>query len=273
MINNDNGIYKGYKEISGNTGFINDYMSNIDVSEWHTNEYLLINNEDEGDIKELRWDGTKFVPLKLPPSKYVKAKNPLQRCALDLLNNPEITVCALLGVPGSGKSYLCTKMANYCVKEKGWQSKMVFIREPWGEGRSEGYLKGTFEEKNAVWELPIIQQFDGQEFEVDRLRQQGVIEFNIPTYMKGCSYSDSVLVVDESEDLTAKQIRLIGTRVANNSRILFDGDVKQSLLDCSDSNPLLRMCHLLKGNKLFGCILLNVDVRSETSQLFAEMEI
>lgn len=267
----DTEIYKGYKRVEGNTEFINDYMGSITPDEWAINEYIVIKNTDDGTEKEMRWDGQKFVSLKLPPSKYIKAKNSLQRCALDMLNNPDITVCALLGCPGSGKSFMLTKMSSYCVREKGWQSKMVFIREPWGEGRSEGYLKGTFEEKNAVWELPIIQQFEGQEFEVDRLKQQGIIEFNIPTYMKGTTYSESVMVVDEAEDMTEKQLRLIGTRVSNNSRIFFDGDIRQSLLDHSINNPLVKMCKYFKGNKLFACIVLDEDVRSETSKLFADM--
>ena len=46
--------------------------------------------------------------------------------------------------------------------------------------------------------------------------------------MKGTSYADTVLVVDEAEDLTEKQIRLIGTRVGANSKIIFDGDYRQS---------------------------------------------
>ena len=54
----------------------------------------------------MRWDGEKFVGLKLPPSKFIKGKNALQRCALDMLNNPSITVCAILGEYGSGKSFL-----------------------------------------------------------------------------------------------------------------------------------------------------------------------
>ena len=264
-------IYRGYKLLSGTTKDINEYMELINTSIWHVNEYLIIQNTDDDSEKEMRWDGNKFVPLKLPQSKFIKGKNALQRCALDLLNNKDITICAILGPPGSGKSYLTTRMADYCVREKGWQSKICFVREPWGQGRTEGYLKGTFEEKNSVWVLPIKQQFDGQEYEVDRMQDQGIIEFNIPTYMKGTTYPSTVLMIDEAEDLSEKQIRLIGTRIGEEGRIFWNGDYRQSLLDDSFNNPLLKMCNLLKGNKLFGCILLDEDVRSETSKLYAEM--
>lgn len=81
-------------------------MENINTAIWNCNEYLLIQNTDDDSEKEMRWDGSKFVALKLPPSKYIKGKNALQRCALDMLNNPNITVCAILGEYGSGKSFL-----------------------------------------------------------------------------------------------------------------------------------------------------------------------
>lgn len=267
----DNNMYKGYKVINGTTQDINDYMNNIDPAEWYCNEYLIIQNTDDESEREMRWNGETFVSLKLPSSKFIKGKNALQRCALDMLNNKDITVCVLLGTYGSGKSYLLTKMADYSVREKGWQSKICFIREPWGEGREEGYLSGDFAQKNEIWTLPIKQQFDGQEYEVDRMQDQGLIEFNIPTYMKGTTYPYCVMVVDEAEDLTEKQIRLIGTRIGENGRIFWDGDYRQSLLDDSMRNPLLRMCNELKGNQLFAVITLEEDVRSETSKLFANL--
>ena len=264
-------FYKGYKLLQGTSDQINEYMSNIYTESWFVNEYLIIQNSDDGSEKEMRWDGQRFVPLRLPPSKFIKAKNALQRCALDMLNNKDITVCVVLGTFGSGKSYLLTRMADYCVREKGWQSKICFIREPWGEGREEGYLKGDFAQKNEIWTLPIKQQFDGQEYEVDRMQDQGIIEFNIPTYMKGTTYPYTVMVVDEAEDLTEKQIRLIGTRIGENGRLFWDGDYRQSLLDDSTRNPLVKMCNELKGSPLFACITLQEDVRSETSKLFANL--
>ncbi len=266
-----NHIYKGYKILAGSSGEINNYMENLNPEEWYYNEYLIIKNYDDNSEKEMRWDGSKFVALKLPPSKYIKGKNALQRCALDMLNNKDITICVILGTYGSGKSFLLTKMADYCVREKGWQSKICFIREPWGEGREEGYLKGDFSQKNEVWTLPIKQQFDGKEYEVERMQDQGMIEFNIPTYMKGTTYPYTVMVIDEAEDLSEKQIRLIGTRIGEGGRTFWDGDYRQSLLDDTANNPLLKMCEELKGHPMFGCITLEEDVRSETSQIFANL--
>ena len=107
--------------------------------------------------------------------------------------------------------------------------------------------------------------------ELESLKMQGILESNIPYYLKGTTYNNSILLVDEAEDLTKKQIRLIGTRLGLNSKIFFSGDYKQSVIDSSANNALVEMCNAFKGNEKFGCIYLNEDVRSETSKMFADL--
>lgn len=264
-------IYKGYVKITGDTEYINNYMNDLDYSKWYTNEYIIINNTDDDSIKEMRFDGTMFVPLKLPPSKYIKGKNSLQRCGLDILNNPNITIASILGGYGSGKSRLSTCMATYAIQEKGWQSKIVALREVISEGEAVGYLPGEKLDKIYDFLLPFADQLDGGEFELESLIQRGVIEANTPYFIKGRTYNNSVIVVDEAEDLTEKQIRLIGTRVGENSRVFYNGDYKQSVINPTKNNALNKMSLELRGNPKFACIYLEEDVRSETSKLFANL--
>ena len=89
--------------------------------------------------------------------------------------------------------------------------------------------------------------------------------------MKGTTYDNTVMVVDEAEDLSESQIRLIGTRIGENSRAFFSGDYAQSIKEKTILNPLVKMCEELKGNPMFGCIYLDEDVRSETSKMFANL--
>ena len=264
-------IYKGYRVIKGNTEQINNLMDNMDLSDWNTNEYLIIQNTDDSSEKEMRFDGEKFVALKLPPSKYIKAKNSLQRCALDILNNQDITIAAILGGYGSGKTFITMQMALYSVNEKGYQSKILGVRSPQGEGKEIGYLPGDMESKVEGFFEPLTQQLDGGEFELESLKQRGVLETNIPFYMKGTTYNNTVILVDEAEDLDDKQIRLVGTRVGTNSKICFSGDYKQSVINTTDSNALVKMCNEFKGNKNFATIYLGEDVRSSTSKMFANL--
>ena len=264
-------IYKGYRGITGTSNEINQYMSSFDPHDWNVNEYIIIKNTDDNSVKEMRFDGENFVPLKLPSSKFIKAKNELQRCALDILLNHNITVAAILGGYGSGKTHLCMQMALYHTVEKGNQSKIVGIREPYGEGHEIGFLPGDFQSKTDLFFQPLTQQLHGGEFELNKLKQQGVLESNIPYYLKGTTYNDSILLVDEAEDLTQKQLRLIGTRLGTNSKIFLSGDYKQSVVDASKNNALIEMCNAFKGQKSFGCIYLDEDVRSETSKMFADL--
>lgn len=271
LNNQEEEIYTGYKIIEGNTNTINEYMSSLDNTEWNINEYLIIKNLDDLSTKEMRFDGEKFLPLKLPPSKFIKAKNSLQRCALDILMNPNITIAAILGGFGSGKTFLCMQMALYNVIEKGNHSKIIGIREPHGEGKEVGFLPGSFQDKTDLFFQPLAQQLHGGEIELESLKLQGVLESNIPYYLKGTTYNNSILLVDEAEDLTKKQIRLIGTRLGSNSKVFFSGDYKQSVIDTSTNNALVEMCNTFKGNEKFGCIYLDEDVRSETSKMFADL--
>lgn len=270
-VNETEEIYKGYQFIRGNTSLINEIMSNIDYSAWHINEYLIIENTDDNSVKEMKFDGEKFIGLKLPPSKFIKAKNSLQRCALDLLMNPNITIAAVLGGYGSGKTFLSLQMALYNVLEKGNQAKILGVRSPQGEGKEIGYLPGDMQSKVGSFFEPLTQQLNGGEFELESLKQRGILDCNIPFYMKGTTYNDTIILVDEAEDLDDKQIRLVGTRVGENSKIYFSGDYKQSVINTTDNNSLIKMCNEFKGNPSFGCIYLGEDVRSETSKLFADL--
>ena len=264
-------IYKGYKIIKGTSEQINIAMENMNFSDLNINEYLIIQNTDDDSEKEMRFDGEKFVSLKLPSSKFIKAKNSLQRCALDILNNQDITIAAILGGYGSGKSFISMQMALYNVQEKGYQSKILGIRSPQGEGVDVGYLPGTLEDKTDNFFLPLVQQLSGGEFELESLKQRGVLESNIPYYLKGTTYNDTIMLVDEAEDLDEKQIRLVGTRVGSNSKIYFAGDYKQSVINTTTNNALVKMCNEFKGNKQFATIYLGEDVRSSTSKMFANL--
>jgi predicted ribonuclease YlaK len=267
----ESSIYTGYQLFSGDEDDFIVYMSNLDKSKWVINEYLVFNNTATGQSSEMRFDGSEFVPLKLPPSSFIKAKTPLQRCALDMLMNDNVTVCAILGSYGSGKTYLATQMAFYNVTKRNKQSKVLGVREAKGEGQSVGFLPGDFSSKVGFFFAPLAQSISGGQYMLDDYMRRGVLETNIPFYMKGTTYHDTIMVVDEAEDLSESQIRLIGTRIGDNGRIFLSGDYGQSLLDKTVHNPLVRMCNELRGDKKFACIYLGEDVRSDTSKMFTHL--
>lgn len=264
-------IYKGYQEISGTEDDFNAFFDLMSPDDWFPNEYLIFTNTETGKQTEMRWDGSKFVNLKLPPSRFIKAKNAQQRCALDMLMNENITAAFVLGGYGSGKTMLTLQMGIYALRESHKQDKILGVREAQGEGKSVGYLKGDFEDKTRMFFKPLEQQLAGQSFELEGMVRSDALEMTIPYYMKGTTYKDTIIVVDEAEDLTESQIRLVGTRVGENSRVFFSGDYNQSVLDKSTNNPLIKACFELRGYPNFACIYLEEDVRSETSKMFANL--
>lgn len=265
-------IYNGYTILEGSTDYINEKMSDLNYkATLYNNEYICIKNTDDDSESEMKFLNGEFLPLKLPPSKYVKGKNALQRCALDILNNPNITIAAILGGYGSGKTYLAMRMGLYWMNEKGTMDKILGVRSPEGEGKEVGFLPGDLEDKTDKFFLPLEQQLEGGEFELASLKQQDKLESTIPFYMKGTTYNHTVILCDEAEDLTQKEIKLVGTRVGEGSRIFFSGDYKQSVVNSTTNNALVEMCNEFKGRPEFACIYLDEDVRSTTSKLFADL--
>ena len=265
--------YKGYILLEGTTDEINDRWEEIKDGVLYINEYLIMHNTETDTWNEMKYNGTEFTPLRLPSKNTknaIKGKNSLQRCALDALNNPDITTVAILGTAGSGKSFLAMQMGLHNMRNsKSLIDKIVAVREASGEGREVGFLKGDFEDKTRLFFKPLEQQLDGGEYELQRLVDEDKLEMIIPFYAKGLTWDNTYVECTEAEDYSTHQIKLLGTRVGQNSKIVFEGDYKQSNINKSITNPLVEMCEELKGNPKFACIVLEEDVRSETSKMFA----
>lgn len=261
-------LYRGFKKFKGNTAEINEYLADPGACGFVENEYILLYNTDTDQESEMRYHDNKFVALKLPAANIIKARNALQRCALDILYNPKITMAAILGYYGSGKTFLSMRMALNDI-EKGNYRSILGIREVSGEGKEIGYLPGDAADKTDKFFKPLIQQLDQEELDYESMKQQGTLETEIPYFMKGTTYNNTILLVDEAEDLTEKQIKLIGTRIGENSKIILSGDYKQSVINNTTDNSLVRACNELKGDPEFACIYLEEDVRSYASRRFA----
>lgn len=235
-----------------------------------TNQYLIIRDE-QGQTREiLRWDGQSHVRLNIPYD-VIKPKNDLQACALDTLYNDKIPVKFILGTYGSGKTYLTTKLAVHNVIEKGKRNAIMAIRNPIGTGEQIGFLSGDFEDKTAGFFKPIVQHLEGGEQDAERYARSGQLKKEIPFYMKGLSIDQTFMVCDEAEDLDVKMIKLIGTRMGENTVLAFCGDYNQAEGKFINNNGLAYAVEALKGNPLVGVVVLDLDVRSDASRIFAEI--
>jgi Predicted ATPase related to phosphate starvation-inducible protein PhoH len=270
--NESSEVYTGYKIAyidDDNTYKIYEDRSN-NAFNLITNQYLII-RDDDGKTKDiLRWNGESHVGLNIP-YEVIKPKNDLQACALDILYNDSIPVKFILGTYGSGKTFLTTKIAVHNVIEKGNRSTILAVRNPVGSGEQIGFLSGDFDDKTAGFFEPIIQHFDGGEQDAERFERNGQLKKAIPFYMKGVSIDNTFMIVDEAEDLDTKTIKLIGTRIGENTVCAFCGDYNQAEGKFVNNNGLSYAVEALKGNPLVGVILLDRDVRSDASRIFAEI--
>jgi len=293
---NENEVYKGYKEISGDTDFVLDLFNDISngTCEYNflTNEYLILHNTDTNKTSEHRFNGNGFVELKLPDSKVIKGLNSLQRCALDLLNNKSIPIKVVAGGFGSGKTILSVKVGLDMVVSKESYNTLMFIRNPIvADGADIGYLKGDKSEKIADYCRPFLQyiespenrfyksksknnkedDFYSEDTYAEFLIRQDKIKMDVVSFLKGVSIDDSFVIMDEAEDLNTKLIKLVGSRIGEKSCIVFTGDWKQSENKYKQDNGLLKLIESGKGNPLVGIVVLDEDVRSKASKVFADL--
>lgn len=293
VVDDKDSEYKGYRmlEIDTNVEEDNELLASLyqqpeqNKFDLFINEYLIIRDkacplyDDDYDerigyktLDILRWDGYRFVQLKLPPKKVVNPLNDLQKCALDLLMNKDIPIKVVCGKAGSGKTYMATKVGIYNMIDKGYYSKIMMVRNPYGSGEEIGFLPGSKSEKIKDFFNPIIQHLDFGEMEAEKLMQDGRLIAEIPFYMKGLDIQETYVIVDESEDIDIKTIRLIGSRVSRNTSIVFTGDYKQAESKFKGSNNgLMKLIEVAKNSPLFGCVVLKDDLRSEASKLFADL--
>jgi len=287
--NNDDYIrYTGVEELLLNLDLEEDKIILASIYEGNNplnllnNQYLILKDTREKFINEItgridykmidvfRWTGQSFEKLLKPP-KNLKGKTIYQDCAIDLLMNKNIPIKIIAGTYGSGKTFLAMKAGLHHVREKGTYAKIVAVRNPIGSGEEIGFLPGDKSEKIGDFFRPIVQYLDRGEFELAEMTQRGQLECEIPFYMKGLSIPEAFIIVDEAEDLDVKTLKLIGTRLAVNSAIVFSGDYKQAEGKYLYDNGLLKMIDKLKGNSLVGIVVLPDDVRSEASKVFADM--
>lgn len=293
-LDNKDEEYKGYKiiEIDTNEDEDNQWLASIyekpqeNPCELITNEYLIIRDKanpiwdsDEFNYKTgyrtidiFRWDGNELVGLRLPPKKIVKPLNDLQACALDLLMDKDVPIKIIAGSYGSGKTLLSTLVGLHLVEDKGQYSKLVLVRnnDLQDSGRDIGALPGDILDKTNLLFKTSIQHFPQGEYQAEKMRMEGRLETHITYFIKGLSINGYV-IVDESEDLTLKDIKLVGSRIEEDASIVFAGDWKQANGKYKYDSGLVHLINKTKDNPLVGVVVLDEDVRSDTSKVFANL--
>jgi len=135
----------------------------------------------------------------------------------------------LYGSAGSGKSFLSLYLALKDMMDNGTYQKIIIIRSAIGS-REIGFLPGTEKEKIAVYEAPykaIVNELFGRDDAYSILTDKDIIQFESTSFLRGLTYNNSLLFVDEIENMTYQECSTIYTRVGQDTRIVLAGDIKQ----------------------------------------------
>jgi phosphate starvation-inducible protein PhoH len=137
----------------------------------------------------------------------------------------------LSGSAGTGKSFIALFRALEEVMDKSNSFNQVLIVRSAVQTRDVGFLKGSLEEKVSLYEEPYIQicsTLFGKKDAYSRLKEQGYIDFTTTTAVRGMSFDNSVVILDECQNCTFQELDTIVTRIGHQSKIIFVGDTAQN---------------------------------------------
>jgi PhoH-like ATPase len=167
----------------------------------------------------------------------VTARNREQNFALNLLMNPECDFITLLGQAGTGKTLLALAAGLAQVLETKLYNEIIVTRVTVPVGEDIGFLPGTEEEKMGPWmgafddNLEVLNKSDGEGGEWGRAATQDLIRSRIKikslNFMRGRTFVNKFLIIDEAQNLTPKQMKTLVTRAGPGTKILCLGNIAQ----------------------------------------------
>lgn len=198
----------------------------------------------------------KAVVVATPLSCYLKPVKPItvnQHKACKSFHQGENLV--LHGVAGTGKTYISIHLALHAVLTGDSKYEQVLIIRSVVPTREIGYLPGSLKEKVSVYEDPyrdICNELMGRATGYEELKSRKHVNFATTSYLRGLTFKNTIIVVDEMQNLNYEELRTVITRVGDNSRLIFSGDYRQSDLErYKDRQGLSHFLNILDNMQSF----------------------
>lgn len=246
----------------------------------YPNEYVILKSDSEDSKSAIARSlgNGEFTLCKNIKNTYgITGRNVEQRIALDLLLNPDIKLVTIIGKAGSGKTLMTLAAALQQVLAENKYKRLLVSRPVQPMGKDIGFLPGSIEEKLSPWMQPIYDNLEfllGADYQmIGTYKDEGLLEVEALTYIRGRSIPNSFMVVDEAQNLSANEIKTIITRMGDNSKIVLTGDIEQidvAQMDFSN-NGLSHVVEKFKQYGIAGHITLRKGERSELATLASEI--
>lgn len=180
---------------------------------------------------------------------HIEPKTQLQDNFLRSLRDPTLQLVIGVGPAGTGKTY-CAASSAASQFLAGRYKRIIVTRPNVSTGRSLGFFPGTPEEKLAIWLAPVLNVL---KLHLSNGRYQynlgkGNILMQPLEVIRGASFEDSIILVDESQNLTREEIKALSTRVGEGSKLVFLGDPNQKDLKDSGLVWFLDLCERYQVN-------------------------
>ena len=189
----------------------------------------------------------------------------------------DVKIVSLVGKAGCGKTLIALAAGLKQILDDRTYKKLIVSRPVQPMGRDIGFLPGTLEEKMMPWIAPIQDNLEflmGDDKEhMKMLQEQGTIEIEALTFIRGRSISNAFIIIDEAQNLTMHELKTIITRVGEGTKIILTGDIDQidsAFLDATN-NGLTYAVEKFKPYELAGHISLQKGERSAVATLAAQV--
>jgi len=136
----------------------------------------------------------------------------------------------LHGVAGTGKTFISLYLALEEILRRNYYKKVIIIRSV-VPSRDMGFLPGNAQEKARIYEEPyreICDDLFGRGDGYDILRMKHMVEFTTTSFLRGMTFKDAIVIVDECQNMIMQELDTVITRMGDNSRIVFCGDFRQA---------------------------------------------
>lgn len=206
-------------------------------------------------------------PYKKPKNSYnleIKDINPLtdnqKRTFKDYKEDKNLL---LHGMAGTGKTFCALYLALLDILSyKSSKSKVLIVRSA-VQTRDVGFLPGSLEEKLKQYETPyknICTEIFNRGDAYEMLKTKDILSFVSTSFIRGNTFDDTIIIVDEIQNLNFHELDSIITRTGDNSRIIFSGDFRQSdLISSQDRKGILDFIKILDNMSVFSKIEFNIE--------------